>query len=77
MREKELAELLHNRFCHRDHVENCAWEYESNYTGSLWGQSEHKLWLQKAKRLIKLSTLNVNELIITLRAVKSIENIIY
>ena len=60
---KELAEILHEHFCSRDHVEQCTWDYEDGYVGKLWEQPAHKKWLKIAIKVHKRIDLSLKDII--------------
>lgn len=47
---RQLANELHKRQCHLNHIDQCGWEYDK------WGEGAKKRWEDKAEKI--LSTLN-------------------
>jgi len=44
---KDIAHLLHERYCSWNHTDGCSWGYE----GSDWSGRAHKEWLEEAREL--------------------------
>lgn len=58
--EKQLASELHRRYCKKNHVEECGWQFEIKNHGERdelhdWEGYSHKQWLQKAKNILDLT----------------------
>lgn len=52
---KELAEYLHGKQCHYNHIDECGWYYSEN-----WNDHSRKRYLNRAtKLLLVLSSLNL------------------
>ena len=52
---KEIAELLHEVFCRRNHTDQCSWYYESGgyFKTDPWKCNEHERYLAEATYLIE------------------------
>jgi hypothetical protein len=48
----ELAETMHRKLCHLDHIEYCTWDYEIG-RAYLWHENAHRKYLEKATKLRK------------------------
>lgn len=46
---RELAEVLHDAFCHDNHVDGCGWQYE-NWKDKIW--YSRKDYLLRAEAII-------------------------
>lgn len=47
---KKLAIYLHTNFCHHNHTDACAWEYEFNNKEHIWSAWTHKHYLEQAAK---------------------------
>lgn len=46
----KIARLLHEQFCNSNHIDQCAWYYETIHHGLAddWSRSTHRRYLEKA-----------------------------
>jgi hypothetical protein len=49
---KELARTLHDKFCDRNHIDQCSWGYEKSRE-NMWEGHSHGKWLERAKSLME------------------------
>jgi len=47
---QQLATILHEKFCHWDHVDQCAWYYHKHD----WKEETHGRYLSKAEALLEI-----------------------
>lgn len=48
----ELATILHKKQCHVNHVDQCSWDYEND-----WSAYTHKQYAKKAKAILEKTSL--------------------
>lgn len=53
--DQRLAEHLHEMKCHHNHIDGCAWDYETAKQHTDWSGHAHKEWLEKANNLLKIA----------------------
>lgn len=53
--DQRLAEHLHEMKCYHNHVDGCAWDYETAKHHTDWNGYAHKEWLKKANNLLKIA----------------------
>jgi hypothetical protein len=63
---QDVATLLHDLFCHYEHVEGCAWWYEYDRKNT-WGEYAHKRYLDVADELLMRFSNSKNTMTLTLR----------
>src|SRR5690348_7949896 len=64
--DKRLADALHSKLCHWNHVDGCGWFYEAKDD---WDRNSHQMYLIKARELIrKVPDVDVSDLICVVEA---------
>ena len=45
--EQRLADVLHRKLCHWNHIDECGWQYETN-----WDHGTHNRYLLRARKIL-------------------------
>lgn len=56
---QKMAIFLHDMLCHKDHTDQCGWYYEIDGIVHNWTRYNHKIYLEKADKLIQCG-ININ-----------------
>lgn len=56
--DERLAELLHEKLCHHNHIDGCGWYYEID-DPKVWIQHAHKRYLDQARRILAITSANI------------------
>lgn len=51
--DKRLAEVMHNKFCHSNHIDGCSWEYFDSSKHAWESDYTRNDYLQKARKLLR------------------------
>ena len=61
--EYTLAVALHQKFCHWNHIDVCGWRYEIKNSIHDWTGSSHKMYLEKAQKVLNEVNLDVETIL--------------
>lgn len=71
--EYSVAKFLHGSMCHHNHIDDCGWYYEIVNDNHNWDCSQHKVYLNTSRKLLKYcesKEIDINDVIHAFEIIK-------